>query len=84
MTSFSFSERKKAVKAVNPVEVELRKDWDAICARVESLVTGAPADTLDKAAEQAEWVAVWQNTMASTRGSFVGGSILTVMEYLAG
>ena len=84
MTSFSFSERKKVIKAINPVEVELRKDWDAICARVESLVTGAPADTLDKAADQAEWVAVWQNTMVNTRSSFVGGSILTVMEYLAG
>jgi len=70
MTSFSFSERKKAVKAVNPKEVELRKDWDAICTRVESLVAGAPADTLDKSAEQAEWVALWQNAMVSTQSPF--------------
>jgi len=71
MTSFSFSECKIAIKVVNPMEVELRKDWDVICARVESLVAGAPADTLDKAAEQAEWVTVWQTAMVSTHSPFI-------------
>jgi len=84
MSTFSFTAHKKPAKPVDPIEVELHKEWDKICAREESLVAGAPADTPDKAAEQAEWVVIWQGAMVSTFHSWIGCSVLTILECLTG
>jgi hypothetical protein len=66
MSTFSFSTLQKVVE---PAEVELRKQWEAISKRVVDAIASMPEEGTDKALAQAEWIAGWELLMVSCVGS---------------
>jgi hypothetical protein len=65
MSTFSFSTLQKVVE---PAEVELRKQWEAISKRVVEAIANMPAEGTDKALAQAEWITSWELLMVSCVG----------------
>jgi hypothetical protein len=62
MSTFSFS---TIQKAVNPAEVELRKEWEEISKKVVDEIAKMPEDVLDQVSEQAQSIHRWGLLMVS-------------------